>query len=88
MERLDKCLVNVEWCGVFPNSNVFNLPIIYSDHAPILLSTETQMRKPRRNFKFENWWILEKDFHAYAKDVWLNSRKKLSTIEQLTLLVL
>lgn len=76
MERLDKCLVNVEWCGVFPNSNVFNLPIIYSDHAPILLSTETQMRKPRRNFKFENWWILEKDFHAYAKDVWLNSRKK------------
>lgn len=38
-ERLDRCLVNAEWCGLFPNTNVFNLPIILSDHAPILVST-------------------------------------------------
>jgi endonuclease/exonuclease/phosphatase family metal-dependent hydrolase len=40
-ERLDRCLVNADWCDVFPISNVYNLPIIHSisDHAAILLST-------------------------------------------------
>lgn len=26
-ERLDRCLANAEWCGLYPNTNVFNLPI-------------------------------------------------------------
>ena len=55
---------------------VYNLPIILSDHAPILLSTDAHMRKPRRNFKFENWWLMENDFHEYAKNVWIASRNK------------
>lgn len=36
-ERLDRCLANAEWCGIYPNTNVFNLPIMLSDHAPILI---------------------------------------------------
>lgn len=44
-ERLDRCLANAEWCTIFPNTNVFNLPIILGDHAPILVSTESQFRK-------------------------------------------
>lgn len=76
MERLDRCLVNAEWCAVFPNSNVYNLPIILSDHAPILLSTDAHMRKPKRNFKSENWWLMESDFHEYAKSTWFASRNK------------
>lgn len=76
LERLDRCLVNAEWCGIYPSSNVFNLPIIYSDHAPILLSTEAQTRKHKRNFNFENWWLMEEDFHTHAKNVWTGSRNK------------
>ena len=38
-ERLDRGLVNAEWCDVYPNTNVFNLPIMFGDHAPILIST-------------------------------------------------
>ena len=52
-ERLDRCFVNAEWCNYFPNTNVFNLPIMLSDHAPILVSTESQFRKPKLSFKFE-----------------------------------
>jgi hypothetical protein len=60
-ERLDRCLVNAEWCSTFPISNVYNMPIIYnlSDHAAILLSTEGPVRRIKRSFKFENWWIKE-----------------------------
>jgi hypothetical protein len=63
-QRLDRCLVNHEWCMNYPISNVFNMPLLpcFSDHAPILLSTNGKMRKPRRTFKFENWWLKEEDF--------------------------
>jgi hypothetical protein len=45
-ERLDRCLVNADWCDVYPISNVYNMPLIHSlsDHAAILLSTEGPVR--------------------------------------------
>jgi hypothetical protein len=50
----------------------FNLPIIHSlsDHALILISTDSQFRKPKLHFKFENWWTFEEDFQRTAKNAW------------------
>lgn len=77
-ERLDRCLVNAEWCQVYPISNVYNMPLIHtlSDHAPILLSTDGSIRNVQKSFKFENWWLKEKDFQAHAKAVWSKSRNR------------
>jgi hypothetical protein len=77
-ERLDRCLVNAEWCDVFPISNVYNMPIFHtlSDHATILLSTEGPVRRIKKTFKFENWWLKENDFNDYAKKVWNVSKNK------------
>jgi hypothetical protein len=77
-ERLDHCLVNAEWCASYPISNVYNMPIIHnlSDHAAILLSTEGPVRRVKRSFKFENWWIKEQDFQDHAKTAWLSSVNK------------
>jgi len=36
-ERLDRCLANAEWCSIFPSTTVFHLPMMYSDHVPILI---------------------------------------------------
>jgi hypothetical protein len=72
-ECLDRGLVNPEWCAIYPNTNVFNLPIILSDHSPILISTDGTYKKPRQKFKFENWWLMEDDFQDHAKTVWNNS---------------
>lgn len=71
-ERLDRCLVNSEWCDAYPVSNVYNMPLIYTlrDHAPILLSTDGLVRRIKRSFKFENWWLKEEDFQTHAKNVW------------------
>lgn len=38
-ERLDRCLANTDWCAIYPHTNVFNLPIMFGDHAPILVFT-------------------------------------------------
>jgi hypothetical protein len=77
-ERLDRCIANAEWCGVYPNTNVFNLPIIHSlsDHAPILVTTDSQFRRPKLHFKFENWWTFEEDFKGVAKNAWVSSVNK------------
>jgi hypothetical protein len=77
-ERLDRCLVNAEWCNAFPISNVYNMPLIHSlsDHAAILLSTEGPVRKIKKPFQFENWWLKESDFQEHAKTAWLASKNK------------
>lgn len=77
-QRLDRCLVNGEWCATFPISNVYNMPIIHSlsDHAAILLSTEGPVRRVKRSFKFENWWLKEQDFQNCAKADWNSTRNK------------
>lgn len=77
-ERLDRCLVNAEWCVDYPVSNVYNMPLIHSlsDHAAILLSTEGPVRRTKRSFKFENWWLKEQDFQTHAKGAWVSTANK------------
>ena len=35
-ERLDRCLGNANWCASFTNTMVYHLPMMKTDHAPIL----------------------------------------------------
>jgi len=44
-ERLDRCLGNAGWCLMFPATTVYHLPMMYSDHAPILAVLNSQ--RPR-----------------------------------------
>lgn len=70
-ERLDRCFVNAEWCNGFPNTDVYNLPIMYSDHATILaIST------PSKNEKNQNWWLFEDDYHDAARNNWITTNDK------------
>uniref|UniRef100_A0ACD5U719 Uncharacterized protein n=1 Tax=Avena sativa TaxID=4498 RepID=A0ACD5U719_AVESA len=77
-ERLDRCLANAEWCDAYPVSNVYNMPLIhsFSDHAAILLSTDGHVRRIKKQFKFENWWLKERDFQDHAKSIWITSKNK------------
>ena len=49
---------------------------MFGDHAPILLSTESQFRKPKLSFNFEIWWVMEEDFQSTAKSAWLSSTNR------------
>lgn len=69
-ERLDRFLANVEWCHEFPRTTVYHLPMMQSDHAPILAILNSNNLKFKKPFSFENWWLLEKDFHDIAKKSW------------------
>jgi hypothetical protein len=71
-QRLDRCLANNQWCISYPCTKVYNMLLIYnfSDHAPILLSTNGKANNVKSHFKFENWWLKEEDFQHYAKNAW------------------
>ena len=42
MERLDRAFGSVEWVNQYPFYSLRNLPIVRSDHGPILLDLEVQ----------------------------------------------
>jgi hypothetical protein len=65
-ERLDRFLANAEWSNLFPNVNIYNLPILQGDHAPVMAVLHSKFKKPTYYFKFENWWLLEDDFQETA----------------------
>ena len=69
-ERLDRCLGDAEWCQTFPSTVIYHLPMLYSDHAPILAVLNPSCPRPRKRFKFQNWWLSEKDFQEVASHAW------------------
>ncbi|GJN38401.1 hypothetical protein PR202_gb27437 [Eleusine coracana subsp. coracana] len=75
-QRLDRCLANAEWCAKFPRTAVFHLPMIYSDHAPILAILDSHSQKAKKPFRFENWWLLEDDFSPIAANSWRQTTSK------------
>jgi len=72
-ERLDRSLGNAEWCAAFPSTSVFHLPMMISDHSPILTVLQSSRAKPRKPFRFENWWLMEGDFQREASSSWAKS---------------
>ena len=52
-ERIDRGLANVEWLEKFPRTQVINLPIVGSDHGPVLVDADYSEVKSKKHFKFE-----------------------------------
>jgi len=75
-ERLDRFLGNAEWCTTFPNTMVYHLPMMKSDHAPILAVLDSKRIKTNKPFKFENWWLYEQDFQQVARASWDKSSQR------------
>ncbi|WVZ63451.1 hypothetical protein U9M48_013082 [Paspalum notatum var. saurae] len=75
-QRLDRCLANSDWITTFPNTDVYHLPMLYSDHCPILLNIDSKKQLIKKLFRFENWWMQEEDFQQVAEESWFKSRNR------------
>jgi len=78
-ERLDRCLGNAEWCVAFPSTTIYHLPMLYSDHAPILVVLNSTRYKTNRPSRFENWWLREQEYHTIDQQNWQRSASKTFT---------
>ncbi|XP_074298594.1 uncharacterized protein LOC141629503 [Silene latifolia] len=57
MERLDRAYANSEWLHLFPAASIMHLPILVSDHAPIILKFFHPSRTCKRPYRLDNWCL-------------------------------
>jgi hypothetical protein len=69
-------LANTKWCNQFPTAAVYHLPMMCSDHAPILMVLQSNHTKTKKTFWFENLWLVENDFKRVVKQSLNLSRYK------------
>uniref|UniRef100_A0A2N9ETE7 Reverse transcriptase domain-containing protein n=1 Tax=Fagus sylvatica TaxID=28930 RepID=A0A2N9ETE7_FAGSY len=70
MEKLDQAFTNTEWLDHFPHSVVRNLPIIRSDHGPIILDIDYPQQFRHRPFRFEWMWTAHPDYAPLINSAW------------------
>ncbi|XP_074323477.1 uncharacterized protein LOC141660391 [Apium graveolens] len=70
--RLDRVLANPQWRRLFEMSKVYNLEGSPSNHSPLLLIPEEQVKGNKRHkFRFENAWLTEPVCFQIIKDKWV-----------------
>lgn len=64
LERSDRGYSTSQWKNLYPEASIVNLPILVSDHAPILLDTQPATNKKCRTLKVDAWCL---DFQQVAE---------------------
>uniref|UniRef100_A0A803P3Y4 Reverse transcriptase domain-containing protein n=1 Tax=Cannabis sativa TaxID=3483 RepID=A0A803P3Y4_CANSA len=72
-ERLDRALVDTEWINLFPRGGVRNLPILSSDHDPILFDSVMERSRGSTPFKFYEAWFKEGSCLEIIQQAWTSS---------------
>ncbi|KAK1282069.1 hypothetical protein QJS10_CPB22g00883 [Acorus calamus] len=69
-ELLDQAFANATWINQFPTTTVEVLPRSFSDHAPLLLTTEVSPPMGRKPFRFERFWFAYPDLYDIVTYNW------------------
>jgi exonuclease III len=70
LERLDRILINRNWENLFPLTNIRKNPRILSDHNPLILCSELEVKKNSKHFSFETSWVSHPDYLAKVTEIW------------------
>ncbi|XP_038997979.1 uncharacterized protein LOC120123032 [Hibiscus syriacus] len=69
--HLDRCLCNDKWLIAYPDTLVYHLLIMKSDHRPLLLSIgKSSNKRQQSQFRYFMGWTLHNDFHKLMLDSW------------------
>jgi hypothetical protein len=69
-ERLDRAVANLEWRSMCPKASVKHLPMIASDHAPLIINSYEDDSTGPKPFRFEEAWIRDGSSSLVIKDAW------------------
>ncbi|XP_074271197.1 uncharacterized protein LOC141595123 [Silene latifolia] len=70
IERLDRAYANQEWMNLFPSASVSHLPILVSDHAPIILNLFLVSKPRKRPYRIDNWCLSFPEVREMVSTVW------------------
>lgn len=68
--KIDRALINAEWCNTFPHSHVVFLPPGISDHSPCLVLICEDYWAGRRPFRFCNMWRKHASYKTLVQNAW------------------
>jgi len=69
LERLDRVFASEEWFSAFPDHELSALASECSDHAPLLLRTDSVLPHCKR-FRFENFWPKCGGYLQVVQEAW------------------
>jgi len=72
-ERLDRVMCMLDWRLLFPEGEVYALPVVGSDHGPLLLNTSAIYNKQRKPFTVNEMKNTERLFPQHG----IQSRDKI-----------
>lgn len=78
-ERLDRVFANTTWLRYFRRARLRNLPIMGSDHGPMLIDTLPGQRRFNRNSKYEAFWSRDRTSHQIVQKVWAHNSDRTRT---------
>nr|GEU71621.1 hypothetical protein [Tanacetum cinerariifolium] len=70
LKKLDRVMVNEEFCLNFPTANALLLPYMVSDHSPIVVSFPLCFEKKKSSFKFTNFIVEKEEFIPIVDSGW------------------
>ncbi|KAJ3700519.1 hypothetical protein LUZ61_004224 [Rhynchospora tenuis] len=69
MSRLDRVLLSPSWVSLFPKITLEALPVVVSDHNPILLRC-SQFAPQKKKNRIELFWMKHADFATIVSHSW------------------
>lgn len=75
--RLDRCIINLAWRIRFKQAFIQHLRHLKSDHRPLLLYGNKNIRRNLRirPFRFEAAWLTHEMFPSFMRDHWLRNEE-------------
>ena len=70
---LDKGVATIDWILKFPTSRIHHLDAFHSDHKPLLLCSDSELKRFYRKvrpFRFEAMWLKDNSCEGVVKDAW------------------
>ncbi|MCI08407.1 putative transposon TX1 protein, partial [Trifolium medium] len=69
MSRIYRIFLSDDWISQWGNPSLWILPRVVSDHCPLVLRYNSVDWGPRP-FRFNNHWLLHKDFKSLVEEWW------------------
>ncbi|XP_074297339.1 uncharacterized protein LOC141628050 [Silene latifolia] len=70
MERIDRAYATNDWLQLFLDASVLHLPILISDHAPIILRFFPSTKTHRRPYRLDNWCLNSPEIAQLVANTW------------------
>ncbi|XP_078174446.1 uncharacterized protein LOC144568092 [Carex rostrata] len=68
--RLDRIFISPHWNSMGASYGMHDASTTASDHTPLLLIVKPHLNNPRRNFKFENYWLKHPEINTVVQNAW------------------